>query len=283
LELLVVLFFIFSKVLEMKRFNFILLVFKGLFNNKKLWLLISLYCLFISYFLQKIAREGYQADRGLFDVIVDIYGTNGSANFNMLLFIGIPVIVTVLSLVVENNERASFVLKYGSRYHTWHAHVLSAIFLSLILTCYILIVSLLMAGMLVGWENTWLKASGTIGTFLNDQMQFSSIIPNLATNKIIITIFVTKLLVFFMISFTYLFLRQFIKNSAVIMIIIMAISGFDYTGVLHFPIYTWTATLTLQNWIDPILTIYRSIYLIIISTVLYAFTGWLYERKDFLS
>lgn len=86
-----------------------------------------------------------------------------------------------------------------------------------------------------------------------------------------------------MIAFLTLFLNQFIKSGAVIMMILIVLAGLDQTGLLSVPVFTWTATLSLKNWLDPMVTIYRVIYLVIISIVLYGVTGSLYKRKDFLS
>ncbi len=63
------------------------------------------------------------------------------------------------------------------------------------------------------------------------------------------------------------------------MIILIALVGLDYTGVLHIPIFTMMATLSIQNWIDPLLTLYRSVYLLVLSLIFYAVAGWLYERR----
>ncbi|MBP3040956.1 hypothetical protein J9303_15820 [Bacillaceae bacterium Marseille-Q3522] len=67
------------------------------------------------------------------------------------------------------------------------------------------------------------------------------------------------------------------------MIILIGLAALDYTGVFRFPIFIRFAVLSIDNWLEPMLTVYRLIGLFVTSMVLYAVTGWLYERKEFLS
>ncbi|GAE48050.1 hypothetical protein [Mesobacillus boroniphilus] len=73
----------------------------------------------------------------------------------------------------------------------------------------ILGISFLIGGMLVGWDNTWLSSKGTISILLDDEEKFQSIRENLSSTRIILTIFITKLLGFLMISMAVLFLKDF--------------------------------------------------------------------------
>ncbi|PLR78601.1 hypothetical protein CU633_05070 [Bacillus sp. V3-13] len=267
----------------MKPFNVFRTSIRELFSDKKIWLLASIYCLFTLFCLMLIARRGAWSDRGIFDLIADVWGNLGSTNHQMFIIVAIPVIVTLLTQLIEKNERALNVITFGSRFRTWHAHVISAICLSFILTFIIVAISFLVGGLLVGTTNTWLIPSGTISELLNNKEHFLSIVSNIATYNIVFTIFITKFLGFLMISFCVLFLKQFIRNAALIMIILIGLAGLDQTGVLPVQLFTWNATLSIHNWLEPTITFYRCIYLFVISLVLYGITGWLYERKDFLS
>lgn len=261
----------------------ILVALSGLFLPKKIWLMGSTYCLIAITCLLIITRQGARLHRGIFDLMADLHGLMGSTNQLMFIVVGIPFIVTLVSHFFERNERGMSVVKLGSRFRTWHVHVISAICLSFILTCLILVISFLIGGCLVGLENTWLSRTGTVSKILHNKGDFQSVLTHLSTYKIILTLFITKLLGFMMISFLTLFFKQFIKSSALIMIIFIALAGIDQLSSLPIPFFTRMASLTIKNWLDPMITIYHSLYFFIVSLILYGLTGFLYERKDFLS
>ncbi|HEY4554139.1 MAG TPA: hypothetical protein VIG80_13190 [Bacillaceae bacterium] len=267
----------------MKPFELWKTSFRSLIAQKRFGLWILVYILAAEWFLITLARQGSWSDRGLFDLIADPLGWGGGTNHHMFILVAIPTLVLVLGRMVDFNQTAGLVLKFGSRFKTWHANVLSAIFLSALLACLILGVSLLVAGLMVGWENTWLKPSGTIGDVLADEGKLNAILPNLAGHRLILVILATKFLGFVMISSYILFLKNFIKNDGFILIILIAMAGLDYTGVLRFPVFAMSAVLTFRDWLEPATTVYHSLYLFIVSLVLYSVSGWLYERKDFLS
>ncbi|MDC3414317.1 hypothetical protein NC797_14895 [Aquibacillus sp. 3ASR75-11] len=266
----------------MKPYKIIRISIKELFTFKKIWLAIIVYCFVVLPSLMLIARNGAWSDRGIFDLIADVGGALGSTNHHMFYIVAIPIIVTIITQLIEKHEGALYVITFGSRFRAWHSHVTSVVCLSFILTFLILTISFLVGGLFVGMDNTWVHPSGTIGKLLNDREEFQSLVANVTTYKIVFSLFITKFLGFLMISFFALFLKQFIKSGALIMIILIGLAGLDQTGAF-IPIFTWRATLSINNWLDPIVTIYNSIYLLIVSLVLYAITGWLYERKDFLS
>ncbi len=265
----------------MKQSNFLFIVKKSFAQHKKTLLYIAISTTILLWCLLILARQGEWSNRGIFDVVVDVGGINGSANHYMLIVVAIPVLVILLTHMVEQMENPISVLTYQSRFSIWHTQVVAAILLSLVFTIFIMAVSLLLGGVLVGWENTWLNPSGTVGEYLNNEEQYAAISTNLVTYKIIRTIFLTKFFGFLMISFSFLFLKQLLKNSAFVLIIMYAITGLDHLGVLPFFIYTMNATVSIADWLEPMKTIYHVIYLMVVSMVLYAITGWLYERKDF--
>ncbi|MEK5390623.1 hypothetical protein NSQ59_09690 [Margalitia sp. FSL K6-0131] len=249
---------------------------------KKAWLIAAVYCLLILTILTIIANEG-PSKKGIFDLIADIGGTKGSTNHLMIYTVAIPVIVTFFNQVTEKFESPLYVTTFGSRFRTWHAHVICAFLLSFILTCLIMLISFLIGGTLVGMNNTWLNYSGSIAQLLHNKETFQSIVPNVSVEHIIISLLVTKFLGFLMICFSVLFLKQLTNNSAIIMIILIGLAALDQTGVFRTPFYTLTTTLSIRNWLDPMITIYHCIYLFVITLLLYGTAGMLYERKDFLS
>lgn len=265
----------------MKQSKFLYSVGKSTIFDKLILFYSGIYTILLVWFLILIASQGEWSNRGIFDVVVDVGGINGSANHYMLIVVAIPVLVILLTQMVEQMENPISVLTYQSRFSIWHTQVVAAILLSLVFTIFIMAVSLLLGGVLVGWENTWLNPSGTVGEYLNNEERYAAISTNLVTYKIIRTIFLTKFFGFLMISFSFLFLKQLLKNSAFVLIIMYAITGLDHLGILPFFIYTMNATVSIADWLEPMKTIYHVIYLMVVSMVLYAITGWLYERKDF--
>lgn len=264
----------------MKRSNIIKFGITGLFSLRNVWLYGGLYSLMVIYCLVFIAKGIYH--QGTYDLISDISGSFGGANHHMFLFVAIPFIVTMMNQLLDKDERGVIVLKLGSRFRTWHSHVAAAIFLALLFTCLILIVSFISTGLLIGLQNTWLSDKGTISKTLHNKAHFQAIIGHLATWKIVLTLFYTKFLGCLMIAFLTLFLKRWIKNGAVIVILLIAIAGLDQSGLLPFPVFTWAAVLEFRNWINPMITLYHSLYMFIVCLVLYGVTGMLYERKDFL-
>ena len=201
----------------------------------------------------------------------------------MFMFLGIPVIVTVVNNLVEKGESSNYVTKLGSRSNCWHVNVVAAISFSFFLTCIILIVSFTAGESLVGWENTWLSPSGSISKVVHNTKHFNSILFHLETYKIILALVITKFLGCLMLAFLTLFLKQLVKNGVVIVAIMLVPPVIELLGVLNFPFYTSLASLAWTNWVNPMITVYHSLALFIISLVLYGVTGLLYERKDFLS
>ncbi|WP_175631829.1 hypothetical protein [Virgibacillus siamensis] len=201
----------------------------------------------------------------------------------MFLIVAIPFIVIVLTRFVDESERSGFILALTSRFHIWHVQVVSAIMTSLMLTLFVLVVSFTGGGMLIGFENTWLQESGSIGQVVNDSEHFLMIVDNVETNRVVAVLFITKFLGFLMISFLVLFLKQFVKNGALIMIILVILAGIDYAALLPMRIFVGTAILTLRDWVEPSTTLFHCSYLLILSLVLYGVTGLIYQRKDFLS
>ncbi|TCP29948.1 hypothetical protein EV207_10742 [Scopulibacillus darangshiensis] len=267
----------------MKRSKMLNVSFSGLSLHKKVLVMASIYCLIAVTCLLFITKKGKGSNCGIFDLMADIGGLMGSTNQLMFLIVAIPLIVLVLIQCIEKSERGFSVVKMGSRFHTWNIHVILTIYLSFIMTSFLLVISFIIAGFFVGFENTWLSYKGTISKMIHNQEKFESIVAHLFTYKIILTIFITKFLGFLMISFLTLFLKQFVKNTALIIIILIVIAGLDGLGTLPFSFFSWAASLNIRNWINPMITVYHCIYLFIVSMVFYGVTGLLYERKDFLS
>jgi hypothetical protein len=243
----------------------------------------SLYSLLIIICLLSIAHYEYGSTQiGIFDLIASIRGAEGSTNHFMFMFLGIPVIVTVLTHAIRNIENSRFLLHMKSRFQIYHTQVFLAFGISLFLTVFLLILSFLIGNVLVGMENTWLSPSGTIMELIQEPKKFQSIIDNLASERIVFLLFLTKFLGFLMISFCTLFLYQFTKSSPLIMIILLILSAIDHIGIFPIPIFTWNAILSINDWLEPITTVYHSVLLIVISLCFYGITGWLYERKDFI-
>lgn len=271
------------RVLKMKPSKLLRVSLSSLFSFKGLWLFFLIYSFVTTYCLLIIARKGSWSHRGIFDLISYVDGIHGSTNQLMFIIVAIPFITTLMTQLVGRNEKSLHALKYGSRFRTWHANVIAAISLSFILTCLILAISFLGGALLVGTTNTWLSGDGTISQLLNNKTQFQSIVPHLATYKMVLTIFITKFLGFLLIAFLTLFLKYFIKSGALIMTIFIALAGIDLYGILPVPIFTRTASLALPDWLHPMTILYHCTYLAVASFVLYGVTGLLYERKDFLS
>ncbi|MBP3040955.1 hypothetical protein J9303_15815 [Bacillaceae bacterium Marseille-Q3522] len=183
------------------------------FSLRKELLLAVVYCLLMLWCLLLFARGGSWSDRGIFDVIADIGGGKGSTNQLMFMFVAIPVLVTILFLLIEKMEKPLSVITFGSHFRLWHTHVTAAICFSFLLTCFVMVISFCIGGLLVGLENSWLSPSGTISILFNDEAEFQEIIPHIATGKIIATIFITKFAGFLMISFCVLILKQFLKMA----------------------------------------------------------------------
>lgn len=267
----------------MKQFNFIPIVTRQLYLIKKTWLIATIYASIVLFALLLISKPIDESIKsGTFDLLADIGGVNGSTNHFMLMFVAIPVTVTILTALIKNIESAKIALSLGSRFRIYHALVFSALGFSLIFTIFIFLFSFLCGSLFVGFENAWLMPEGRISNLLRDSDKFQAIIPNLETYKVVLTLVITKFLSFIMLSFCVLFLYQLVKKSSVIMIILLILAGIDQTGVLGFPIFTWFGTLNIYNWLAPMTTVYHSVFLIALSLILYVVTGWLYERKDFI-
>jgi hypothetical protein len=214
--------------------------------------------------------------------VADIGGALGGTNHYMFIMIGIPMAVTLLTHSIERIEKPPYLFAVGSRFQIWQVHLIMAFSLSLILTVLIIIESFFIGFLMVGFENTWINASGTIAKTLKNMDLFQSIVNNLVSFKVIGTIFITKFLGFLMICLSFLFLKQLLNQTVLIMLILISLAGIDQIGVLSFPIYTWNGVLTIYNWLSPSKTMFHSIYLAAISLMLYGVSGWLYERKDFI-
>lgn len=251
--------------------------------NKKVWLGWCFYCLFVIICLMLISVEGSNAKHGIFDLIAGLGGLFGSTNQLMFIAFGIPFIVIMQIQFMTHNEREFVVIKSGSRFRTWQSLALITVYLSFFLTLFILAVSLLIGGLLEGFQNSWLSNNGTISKILNNKQYFNEVSPHLATYKVILTLFITKFLGFLTIAFLTLFFKQWVRNSAFIIIILIGLAAIDQLGILPFEFFTFAASLNYKDWLNPVLSIYHCFYFFILLLVLYGVTGLLYERKDFLS
>ncbi|GGE53125.1 hypothetical protein GCM10011391_34990 [Pullulanibacillus camelliae] len=266
----------------MKRFKGIQQSIERLFLFKKVWLLGSLYSLFVLYLLTMMTRGAGSTDRGFFGLIADVGGLEGSTNQFMFITVGIPLIVIVLTQYIESIEKGACLVKIGSRFHLWHRHVIVVICLSFVLTCLILIIAFLWAGCFAGFNNTWVSRTGLISHELHDEVRFRGVVSHVVTYKVILIVFISKFLGLLTIAFFTLFLKQWLKNSALVLIILIALAGLDQTGVVPISFFTRAMTLSLQDWLYPMMAFYQCLYLFILSLVLYGVTGLLYERKDFI-
>lgn len=266
----------------MKRSNIINIGIAGLFSLQKGWIYSTLYSIICIFCLLLISKEIDQSHRGIYDLIADVSGTYGSTNHNMFIFVAIPIIVMMINQLLDKEERCIVVHKLGSRFRTWNSHVTAAIILALLFTCFILIVSFISSGFLVGLQNTWLFDKGTISQILHNKAHFKAIVDHLATWKIVLTLFSSKFLGCLMIAFLTLFIKQWIKNGAIIVVFLIVLAGLDEISILPFHFFTRMAVLDIRNWLNPMITLYHSLYMFIVCLVLYGVTGMLYERKDFL-
>lgn len=269
----------------MKRYNlFFKNVFKPFALIKNILLIACVYSSIILIGLLNNAKFGDGSSTiGIFDLIASLDGALGSTNHYMYMFLAIPIITIIFNQLIERNERSNYIISHRTRFRVFHAQVFVALMFSLILTLFTLIISFLIGSVIVGLVNTWVSDSGTISKTLSDSERFLTIIGNVTTGKILMTLFATKFLGFYMISSFVLFLRQFTKSTPVILIILLLLASIDHSGTVSISIFTWNGTLTIHNWIEPMITVYHSGYMIIVSLILYGITGWLYERKDFYS
>lgn len=266
----------------MKPYKVINVALRDLFLFKKIWLFGCLYSLVIIYGLLQIAntRKGFI---GIYDLVADVSGLHGSTNQNMFMILGIPLILTFITLLTNRVEKSHFAILTGTRFRLWHVLAVSSIFLSFVLTCLVILISLFFGAAITGTQNTWISPQGTIAHFIHNQKHFGMIVSNVSTIKVLLTIFITKFLGFTMISFLALFLKHFIKQTALVLIILIGLAGLDLYGIDMIPVFTRIASLNLQDWINPWITIYHCVYMFIVCLVLYGVTGLLYERKEFLS
>ena len=117
---------------------------------------------------------------------------------------------------------------------------------------------------------------------MKDPERFHSILHHLDSYKIIGTLLLTKFLGFLMVSFSVLFLRQFIKSGAAILITLVALAALDQTGLFHQPIYTLMASVTIRNWIEPMLTLFHlSTLLLFLYYYMELPAGFMSERTFF--
>ncbi|MFD2752173.1 hypothetical protein ACFSUM_17430 [Virgibacillus siamensis] len=268
---------------KMKRFSIIRISCLGLMSIKRVWIIGLLYCFAVLCCLLLISKQGAWSKWGIFDLVADIGGLLGSTNLNMFLIAAIPFLVIVLTRFVDESERSGFLLALTSRFHIWHVQVASAMMISFMFTLFVLAISFIGGGLLIGFENTWIQESGSIGQVIGENGDFKKIVGNLDANRIMAVLFITKFLGFLLISFLVLFLKQIIKNGALIMIILVILAGIDYAALLPVKIFVGTAVLTLKDWVNPSITLFHCSYLLIVSLVLYGITGLIFQRKDFHS
>lgn len=267
----------------MRQFSPIRYGLKSLTSIKIVWLLSITYIYISLYSLLLLTRKGEWSDFGFFDLLANISGITGSTNINMFIITGIPITFILIILLIERNERTIYTLKFKSRFQIWHTQVITAIWISLSMTVIIIALSSLISAYLVGIQNTWLSESGTIGKMVKDHEKFQSILENITSTRIIFWIFITKFLGFLFITMFVLLFKQLIRSNTVIVIILIALAGVDMTHLFPFPIFIGAASLTLIDWLHPSNLVYRCLYLMIVSLILYGIGGMLFERKDFLS
>ena len=267
----------------MRQFSPIHYGLKSLASIKIVWLLGITYIYISLYSLLLLTRKGEWSDYGFFDLLANVSGITGSTNGNMFIITGIPMTYILIVLLIERNEHTIYTLKFKSRFQIWHSQVITAFSISLSMTVIIIALSSLISAHLVGTQNTWLLESGTISKIINNHEKFQSILGNITSMRIIVWIFITKFLGFWFITMLVLLLKQLIRSNAVIVILLIALAGLDMTHLIPYPVFTGAASLSLLDWLHPINLVYRCLYLVIISLILYGIGGLLYERKDFLS
>ncbi|WP_026771587.1 hypothetical protein [Sediminibacillus sp. JSM 1682029] len=273
----------------MKQSNVWTITRKGIASLGSRWFYVCIYFLVIimglifSVFYSFGSREeGLMEKAGVMDLVVFLNQTSGTTNHSMLTFLAIPLIVSIVHLLVQYQERSNVVLKIGSRFTLWQTHAVFAVIVSFVLTVCLLIVSYVLSGLIVGFDNTWITKDSILYELLGDKQLFSSVVPYVSTGRVLTVVFVTKFLSFLLIFFLALFLKRFIKNIAIIFIVLIAMSGLDRTGMVPFEFFTFFASLSLEDWLHPVHIYYKCFYLFVLSLFLYGITGVVYEKKDFL-
>ncbi|TGA96893.1 hypothetical protein E4665_13605 [Sporolactobacillus shoreae] len=254
----------------------------ALFSLRNVWLGGGIYCAFILTCLMALDKQG-PGPRGLFDLIADLYGLHGSTNQLMFVSVGIPMIVITMTQLMKFKDRGSFLTKMKSRFQIFHLYVIAAIVYSIVFTVLILLFSWAVGGLIAGFGNTWLRADGSVSWLIHNPQRFQSVLPHLATYKVVAALFVTKFLGFLMIAFLTLFLKCWIKNDGLILIVLVILAGIEMFGPFPISFFITPAVLVLENWINPISILFHCAYLFIVSLALYGITGMIYERRDFLS
>lgn len=265
----------------MRLYNMVSISMKNIYAMKGLILIGGIYAIIIIYNLEVVAKTTVPVQKGIFDVIAPLNSPTGGVNQYMFMFIAIPFLVTVLTQIMERNEQSLYVVKYNSRFYVWHVHVVTALLLSLFFTLFVLGSSYLIGTFLVSSENTWIYTSGWLSESIDNPELFQMVIPHVSSSKILTTLFVNVFLGALLISLSTLFLKQWIKSGAIIFVIIFSLAALDRTNLFLFPFFTKSISLNIENWIQPMTTVYHCGYVILISLVMYSVTGWLYERKDF--
>ncbi|QTM98935.1 hypothetical protein ERJ70_06235 [Sediminibacillus dalangtanensis] len=273
----------------MKQSNVWTITRKGIASLGSRWFYVLIYFLLIilgltfSVFYNSVSsEEGLMEKVGVLDLVVFLDKTSGTTNHSMLTFLAIPLIVSIVHLLVQYQERSNVILKIGSRFTLWQTHAAFAFIVSFVLTVCLLIVSYVLSGLIVGFDNTWITKDSILYELLGDKQLFPSVVPYVSTGRVLTIVFVTKFLSFLLIFFLALFLKRFIKNIAIIFIILLAMSGLDRTGMVPFEFFTFFASLSLEDWLHPVHIYYKCFYLFVLSLFLYGITGLLYEKKDFL-
>jgi hypothetical protein len=268
----------------MKKFSFFAPIQYAFSSLGKTYIYWAIYITFIVYGLMIISYDPTWKLFGIYDYIANL--TNnlvGSTNGMMFIIIGIPFLVTVLHTLSNFLEQNSVVLKLNSRFRIWQMHAFSAMLISLLLSCFLLIISLLIGWGLSGsFENTWKNIEGVLYQLLPEKELYSQTLPNIETAKILFIIFITKFLAFLQVSFLFLLIKIWLKNSAFIMIILIGLAIINLVLCPNLYIFVHPGTLTLWDWVYPSLVIRKCIFLSISTIILYGLTGLLYEKKDFI-
>lgn len=249
------------------------------FVPKALLIFIFIYFLFILTISILITLEF--KSNSLFDFLSHPI-SGGSASVFTLLFGIFPILAILIPQILDNSERAMFVIRVPQKSKLFNEHFVFLLIISTFFTLSIIFSGILASYFITGQvQNLWQTEEGTVFFYLENKSVFSLYKPYLTSFKVWSYILLSRFLIILLLAQLLVFLKLVLKRNIIVIFISLLLFGMERLFIHRFSLIMGHVDISIETWISPEDQYFNLLYFIFWIVLLFFICQRLYKKKEF--
>lgn len=257
------------------------------FRNFKIMKYTILYVTFLVLFIEaivlnvvmKTAPKDIIDTISIFDLLACPSESSSAIGKAMLVFPVIPAFIYLLIKLIDLDNEVFSLIRNNSKNLIWNKMLLYTFLMSLIFAVVMILGGYIVSGLILGnFNNDWVNSNSYIYSLFPIDNPWENLSNYFITTKLLFKLSISYFLGFSMIGMLVCFLKNYLKNIYVYLVIeIIIISDW----LLNLPLIFNKMTIKLSEFCNPTLIFANCMYMIFIIMFFYIVGKGSFNRKDF--